>query len=333
MSMQRRTLVTGLAAAPLALRLGRARAMPPAPRIRIGTGDVTGLGYAFGSAIKRLLSGYPPTGAYATTVFGTAGDVENLRGLASGRFELAVVQAGLARRAAGGIGHGWSRAPLTDLRVLLGAVPEIFLVLARAGSGVERIADLRGRPTYLGEVDSGTRPIAEVVIEASGLPLPALGPIIDMPLAAVGAALCDQTIDAAAFVSGNPTLPIAQALAACDLHPVTVEPAVMASVMADRPALHPATLPAGTYPQITRPVDAIGLRGLVLTTSSLPDAVAAGITAAVIENVAELRRLHQAFARITVADLTAGCTELPLHSGAARWLRRRGLLPRGCSVA
>ena len=333
MRMNRRTFVAGLATAATSGLSGSGAIAADAPAIRIGTGDVTGLDYAFGSAVKRLLSHYPPTGAFRTTVFGTDGDVDNLRGLAAGRFELGLAQVGLAQRAAAGIGHGWSQAPLPELRVLLGAVPETFLLFARADSGILRVSDLRGRRTFLGEVASGTRPIAEAVIEASGVPLPELGPIIDMPLAMVSTALCSGQIDAAGFVSGNPALPIAQALAACRLHPVELDPEVMATVAAQRPALYRTTLPAGTYPQLDRPIVTIGQQGLLLTTSRLPDATAAGVTAAVIESIAELRRLHLAFVHMTAVGLAAGCTQLPVHPGAARWLKRKGLLPQGCRVA
>lgn len=319
--MRRRTALAGLAGIACAgPAIAQAR-----PQVRIGTGDVTSLYYAFGSAVARLVGRPGPAPSLDLRVFGTNGSVSNLQGLLDGQFQVALVEADSARRAMDGVGQRWEGTPFTRLRTLLTAMPLALITLVREGDGITDLRQLAGRRVFLGERGSGARNAAEAVLDASGVTVEQLEEIAELNLPAIDLALCSRRIDAAMVVTGHPDLPVRQALGSCPLTVIAPDAATMAEIVRRRPYIRPTVIPGRTYPQIDRPIPTVGVDAILATTSAMPDAVAARIVAGVVSNMDELRRLHLAFVPLTAPAMASGCGSVPFHPGAERWLADAGL--------
>lgn len=318
-SISRRGLLAAATAAALPLPRGHV--------LRIATGDVTGLYYAFGSAIARLFSDEGSWDSSAITVTGTAGSVANLIALRDGAADVALVRPDSAQRAWSGTDPGYAGRPLRDLRLLFAAMPESLTLLAARDSGIRGVADLRGRTVDFGEPGSGTRQIADALVRTAGLSPSDLKAVLGLRGPDRSAALCGGRMDAAIFMTGHPALPVLESVTGCGTALVPVGGPAAASLLRDRPFYHRVTIPAGIYRDApATPVPTIGANALVCATAALPDATAYALTRAMVERIDDLRRLHLAFAQLTARDLASECGIIPLHPGAERYLRRKGLL-------
>ena len=295
--------------------------------LRIGTGNVTGLYYALGSGLARIVRDADESGELSISVFGSSGSLNNLLGLRNGLFDLAVVQADSAL----------ASSPRSDLRLLFAAMPETCAILLPPGSTVTQVSDLRRRRVDLGAPGSGNRALLEELLRVSGLSVGDLAAAVDLPAAERDTGLCRRRVDALALITGHPTIAVREVIDGCGADFLPLDEATIAEICRRRPALRPMSIPGGRYPGQQRTVPTFGARALVLASPRLPEASAYRLVRTVVDRLGELRRLHLAFAELEPAALAGGdlgsCSQLPFHLGAARLFRERKLFPNACAAA
>jgi len=126
-----------------ALAFGTATAQQRA--IAIGTGGTGGVYYPIGGALANLISKTFPNMQATAQV--TGGSVDNLKLINSGQSELAFSMADAALDAFNGVDKfKGTKVPLRTLMVLY---PNIMHVVSIEGTGVNTLADLKGRPVGL----------------------------------------------------------------------------------------------------------------------------------------------------------------------------------------
>src|SRR6185503_2513845 len=191
-------LAAALAAA-VSLIAGAAMAQPQA--ISIATGGTGGVYYPLGGGMANVLSKYV-SGIQATAEV-TGGSVDNLKLINAGRSELALSMADAALDAFNGEDKfKGSKVPLRTLMILY---PNQMHVVTIEGSGIETMADLKGKRVSTGSPGSATEVMAFRLIEAVGLDKDK-----DMRRERLGAAesvnaIKDRKIDAFFWVGGIPT--------------------------------------------------------------------------------------------------------------------------------
>src|ERR1700741_1633857 len=189
--------VAAMAAATLAL--GGAVAQQRA--IAIGTGGTGGVYYPIGGALANLISKtFPDMQATARV---TGGLVDNLKLINSGQSELAFSMADAALDAFNGVDKfKGTKVPLRTLMVLY---PNIMHVVSIEGTGVNTLADLKGKRVSTGAPGSATEVMAFRVIEAAGLDKDKDMKRERLSVAESVNALKDHKIDAFFWVGGLPT--------------------------------------------------------------------------------------------------------------------------------
>jgi TRAP-type uncharacterized transport system substrate-binding protein len=63
-----------------------------------------------------------------------------------------------------------------------------------------------------------------------------------------------------------------------------------------------------------------------VTSAKVPDQTVYAVVKAVFENFEEFKKLHPALANLRPQDMVADGNSAPLHPGAARYFREKGLL-------
>ena len=119
--------------------------------LSLGTAPPGGAFFIVGSALGEVLQEHGPAG-WQVTAEATKGTQENIRRLASGELDLALANAAISHFAVRGEG-GWERA--YDIRAVMTLAPNVALFVTRAGSGVEKMADLAGRRVVVGPAGAG----------------------------------------------------------------------------------------------------------------------------------------------------------------------------------
>jgi hypothetical protein len=309
------------------------------PRLfRIGTGGPTGTYFVIGGLMADVLSSPPGTrpcrderavcgvpGLIATAQ-SSAGSVANVGALVRGGVESALVQADIAFAAREADGPFTGEPPAAALRTLASLYPETLHVLARRGLEIAGPGDLRGRRVALDAPGSGTLVTALQVLDAFGLGPGDLEPAYLRGGTAL-ARLREGTLDAVISVGGAPLLDVGEALAAGDAVLVPVAGAPVAGLIAAYPHLMPGSIPAGAYAGTGAAVDTVAVAAQWLTLASMDEALAFALVRALFRPGAleRLRQGHPLGARIELAQATFGLA-VPLHEGAARFYRARGVL-------
>jgi TRAP transporter TAXI family solute receptor len=169
--------------------------------IAIATGGTGGVYYPLGGGMASVLSKYLPNVQATARV--TGGSVANLQLLHSGQSELGPSMVDAALDALKGVDKFKGRP--VAVRTLMVLYPNRMHVVSIEGTGVSKMADLKGKRVSTGSPGSATEVMAFRVIEAAGLHRDR-----DMRRERLGVAesvnaLKDRRIDAFFWVGGLPT--------------------------------------------------------------------------------------------------------------------------------
>src|SRR5204863_7768776 len=129
--------------------------------IAIATGGTGGVYYPLGGGLANLLSKNLP--GYQATAEVTGGSVDNLKLIGSGQSEVAFSMADAALDALNG--EDKFKGGKVDVRTLLVLYPNRMHVVTIEGTGINSMADLRGKRLSTGSPGSATEVMAFRVIE------------------------------------------------------------------------------------------------------------------------------------------------------------------------
>jgi TRAP transporter TAXI family solute receptor len=325
-------LATGLCLASAAgLRAAEAGAF-----FRIGTGSEAGSEFVVGQVLAERLQaafaaetcGLPDCSQAPVLVAAqlSNGSLANLEDLRDGRLEAALVEAPVADWAQRGEGPFAASGPVAGLRAVAALYPVLLQVVTLERSHIRGIADLRGRRVSLDGAGSGTQAVARRVLAAYGLGAADiearyLEPGIALERLAAG------KIDAFFALGGVPLAAVSRVneIAGIRLLPVSAE-----RLAGDRDlaaSMRPATLPAGAYGGLPA-VETVATSVLLLVGADLDEDLVHAVTAGLwtAETIRRLRAAHPLGEGLAIDGALQGLG-IPLHAGAERYYRERGLLP------
>ncbi|MGH9348190.1 MAG: TAXI family TRAP transporter solute-binding subunit [Vicinamibacterales bacterium] len=104
-------------------------------------------------------------------------------------------------------------------------------------------------------------------------------------------------------------------------------PAGLRKTMAERWGFVDLTVAPGSYPNQDYTVETVALPSLLFTVDAVDESIVYAVTKALYEHQDYLRKVHPGFERWDPADLPDE-VPVPLHPGAERFYRARGLLPQ-----
>ena len=136
--------------------------------VTIGTGGVTGVYYAAGGAICRLLNKDRKTHGIRCSVESTGGSAFNVNTIKEGELDFGMAQSDVQYNAFKGEESFKEGGAHADLRAVFSIHPEPFTVLAHPDAGVTKFEDFKGKRFNIGNPGSGTRASMERLLSAMG---------------------------------------------------------------------------------------------------------------------------------------------------------------------
>src|SRR6185295_7664369 len=112
--------------------------------VTIGTGGVTGVYYAVGGAVCRLLNKERKAHGIRCSVESTGGSAFNINTIKAGELDFGLAQSDVHYNAAKGAGQFKDAGPYGDLRAVYSVHPEPFTVLVRKELNAAKFEDLKG---------------------------------------------------------------------------------------------------------------------------------------------------------------------------------------------
>jgi TRAP transporter TAXI family solute receptor len=303
------------------------QAAPSEPDLAwMGTGSVAGVYYPVGVSLCRLVNQHRPETGLRCAATPSEGSVGNIRSLRDGTFQLAIVQSDNQAEAVAGTGPFADAGPFEGLRSVMSLYPESLAVVARADAGISSIENLAGKRVALGGPGTGTRTIADALLDALGWTPASFAATPDIPPERVSDALCSGEIDAFLYAVGHPALVIQEATTTCDARLIDAAGPAIDELVSSRPYYVSATIPAGLYRGNEAAVSTFGVTATLVTRADYPDDTVYGIVQAIFGDLDMLRGLVPVLADLDPQTMVRAGLAAPLHPGAARYYREQGLI-------
>jgi len=308
----------------LAAVLAQAPAMAQQKFVTIGTGGVTGVYYAAGGAICRLMNKDRAKTGIRCSVESTGGSVYNINTIKAGELDFGVAQSDAQYNAVKGEAQFKDTGADADLRAVFSIHPEPLVVVARKEAGVTKMEDFKGKRFNVGNPGSGTRATVETLLPAIGMKMSDFSLASELKADEHGAALCDNKIDGFAYVVGNPSANIQDPTTTCGAKLVNVSGPAVDKLVAQYPYYAKATIPGGMYAANPDAVTTYGVVASFVTSAKVSDDVVYQLVKAVFENFDDFKKLHPAFANLEPKDMIKNGLSAPLHPGAAKYYKEKG---------
>jgi TRAP transporter TAXI family solute receptor len=324
--MQAKTFVKTVAvAAAVAAAAWSAPAAAQQKFITIGTGGVTGVYYAAGGAICRLVNKDRAKHNIRCSVESTGGSVFNVNTIKGGELDLGFAQSDVQYNAAKGVAQ-FKDGAYTDLRAVFSVHPEPFTVVARKEANAKNFTDLKGKRFNVGNPGSGTRASMEELLAAMGWKMSDFSLAAELKADEHGPALCDGKIDGFFYAVGHPSANIQDPTTTCGAQLVNLTGPAVDKLVADKPYYAKATIPAGLYPNNAQATQTYGVLATVVASAKTPPETVYQVVKAVFDNFDEFKKLHPALAHLSPQNMVKDGLSAPLHEGAARYYKEKGWL-------
>ncbi|WP_249225407.1 TAXI family TRAP transporter solute-binding subunit [Tardiphaga alba] len=292
-----------------------ARAEP----IAILTGGSSGVYYPLGVSIGMVYADIPGAKVLVET---TDGSVANLMRLQQGTGQVAFALGDALMAGWRGDAQAGFAGKLDGLRVIGALYPNYVQIVATKASGIRSLKDLQGKSLAVGAEKSGTELEARAILKAAGMNFASLGRAEMIPFAESTKRMIDNKLDASLQSAGLGVTSIKELTDNSDTVLVPVSPAVVKKLGAP---FRPATIPADTYRGQPKPVPTASVMNYLVTSASVSDELVYQMTKRLFDAVDGLAVAHRAGHEIKLAAAVSR-SPVPLHPGAVRYYREKGLI-------
>jgi len=289
--------------------------------ITIDAGGVTGTYFPTGGAICRVVDmQHMPI---SCSVKSTPGSVYNIKKLNDGEIDFAMAQSDTVYQAYYGK-NSFKNKPIKDLRSVMAIYPELLSLVVRKDSNITNIYDIKGKTINIDVKDSGTRVTTDTVLKVLNINKDSFTSLkhkfIDCP-----DLIKNKQIDGYFGVFGHPTENIKESAYGTDIDLIPIDGKAIDNLIKKYPYYSKGIIPANIYRGVNHPTPTIGVKGILVTSSTVDEDVVYKVTKAILDNFDTFKSLHPAFKHITKKSLLQGLT-IKQHKGAIKAFKEAGLL-------
>src|SRR6478736_6309800 len=307
----------------LALVAAAFAATAQAQNLSIATGGTGGVYYPLGGGMAAVLSKYVD-GMQATAEV-TGGSVANLQLISTGKPYVAFTMTDAALDALKGEDKFKGRP--VPVRTLMILYPNRMHVVTLDGTGIRRIADLKGKRVSTGSPGSATEVMAFRVIEAAGLDKDKDMRRERLSVAESVNAIKDRKIDAFFWVGGLPTSAVTDLGATPGVKLKLIDHADLAGKMnAKYGDLYAgSTIKSGTYPGQTTDNKNTVVWNILVANAKMSDQDAYNIVKTIFDKKADLVAVHGEAKNFTLENQVKSYSPIPWHPGAVKYMTEHGV--------
>jgi uncharacterized protein len=294
-----------------------------AQNISIATGGTGGVYYPMGGGMAAALSKYVP--GMSATAEVTGGSVANLQLIGTGKPYIALSMNDAALDALKGQDKFKGKA--VPVRTLMILYPNRMHVVSIEGTGVTKMADLKGKRVSTGSGGSATEVMAFRVIEAAGLDKDRDMKRERLGVAESVAALKDRKIDAFFWVGGLPTAAVTDLANTPNVKIKMIDHANLVPAMNKKYGnlYVEDTIGKDVYKGMDADNKQATVMNILVAHESMDDKTAYNIVKTIFEKKDELVRVHKEAANFKLENQKASASALPWHPGAVKYLAEKGI--------
>jgi uncharacterized protein len=208
------------------------------------------------------------------------------------------------------------------LRAIGAIYPNYIQIVATADSGIKTLADLKGKSLSVGAPKSGTELNSRAILAAAGLSYKDLRKVEYLPFAESVDLMKNRQLDTTLQSAGLGVASLKDLSTSIDIVVVSVPKAVVDKI---GPPFTSMEIPANTYAGQEKDVPTAAVINYLVTSTAVSDDLAYQMTKLIFESLPELAKAHAAGKDIKLETAASG-SPIPLHPGAIRYYKEKGLL-------
>ncbi len=304
----------------LAVAAALAAGAAQAQTIRLMTGPQGGVWVPLGGALKNMWEKAIP-GLQVQTLPGAG--IANVRGVDEGKADVGF---GNSITSVDGVA---GRPPFTKkvdkVCQLANLYPQYFQVVALAGSGINGMADLKGKSIAVQPKGNTAELISQQILQAVGLSYQSAKVSFVNSYTDAAALLKDGHAQVFTLGTTIPASSIMDVAAGRDIKMVPVTDEIVAAMRKMNPGYTKGSIKAGTYPKQDQDVPAIVYSAHLVVSCSLPEQTVYTMAKTMAAKVPDMAAINKAMAGLTPRAM-AEDIGVPFHPGAVKFYKEAGAM-------
>jgi TRAP transporter TAXI family solute receptor len=291
--------------------------------IFVATGPTTGVYYPLGGGLADVLTKYVPN--LNATAGTTDGSMANLLLMGQGKADVSFSMADASWDAYKG--QQKFQGKQVDVRALMVLYPNRMHIVTIEGTGITKMADLKGKRVSTGAPNSATQIMAYRVLETYGID-PEKDIIRERLDPGKSAdAIKDRKLDAFFWVGGVPTPAVTDlgATPGVKLKLIDHSDATDAMVKKYGPLYVKDVIPPKSYPGQDTPNQIATVWNVLIANPKMSDQLAYDIVKTIFEHKEDLIRVHAEARNFDYKYQTNGAAVIPFHPGAKKYFAEHGV--------
>jgi uncharacterized protein len=288
-------------------------------RLSIATGGTSGVYFVYGGGLAKIISSNLK--GYRATAETTSASVDNLILIDRGSSDIAFTLGDTALDAVAG---QESFKKKVDLRALAQIYDNYTQVVAKKGSSIKTIDDLKGKRVSVGAPNSGTEVIADRILEAAGIDskngIKRQGLGVDESVQAMK----DGSIDAFFWSGGLPTGAVTDLTTSDEI--VLLDTTEYTDKLTQKygDVYKNATIPKGTYKSVAKDVPTIAVPNYLVVSAKMDDKLAFDLTKLLFDRKQDLVAVHPEAKNLDLQKAREVIAPIELHPGAKKYFDEQG---------
>jgi len=301
--------------------------------VSMGTAPIGGAFGPVGNAISSVLTDKRGENNWKVQAQGTKGSRQNIRMLDQGDLQLGMSNSAISYYASKGE-KGWDKS--YEIRAIVTLAPNIGLFITKKDSGINNIADLKGKRITVGPAGAGFEMFVGPVLTEHGVIYEKdkqdFTPINQTYSDAVQL-LGDGSVDACFMGGAIPIPAVSQACTSYNIHFIPYDPKIRSQLIENYPFFSEAKIPAKTsddketYKGMKEDFLAMDVGSMhLITHANVDEQLVYQLTKTIWENRGDIANQHRAAKSINEKN-AARNTGIPFHDGAVRFYKEIGIWP------
>jgi len=288
--------------------------------LTIGTAASGGAYYPIGIAMADIITNKLKI---QTTAQITGGAIENNSLIQNKGVDLAISQGVMSYNAVNGLPP--YKQKLTDVAGLFNGLSKgVFQLVVNKNSPIKSIRDLKGKKVALGPAGGGAITTFLEVFTSHGFTAKDFSPVY-LSYEQAGDSLVDGNLDAILVQAAIPSPAITQQIASNKaLRFIAIDEEMMKRLLAKYSYYAKIVIPKEMY-KLDAPVNTFYISNMVIVSKTLGPDLVYSIAKAFFENIDTIRNSHPSVKGLTIEAAAEGLP-IPLHPGAERYFKEKGLL-------
>ena len=277
---------------------------------------------AFAGAVSRVAWKHLKEKNIKITAESSGASVANSKLIGKGDADFALMQNDIAFYAHRGT--VMFRKPNNNLLGCMTLYPETIQIVARKDAGIRSVADLKGKRVSIGLIGSGTSENAKQILAAYGLK-PSDLRVHQMKTSQAADYVKDGRLDAYFNTTAVGAAHIIDTFFLVPCMIVPIEGPEADALLKKHPFFTKDVVKPGIYKGSDAPVNTVAVMAMLTAGSHLEADLVYGIMKAIYSDLAQIKKAHAKLDSIKLDTALNGMC-LPLHPGARRYFKEKGIL-------